>query len=130
VSMRWRRVGRFVQHYRAALGGIVVAGVLCLALVLLHKMLAGVHFKDVRAAIAAIGPRDVLIAIATATGSYIALTFYDVLALRVAGRPLPYRTAATASFLSYALTHNLGMAAVTGTSVRMRVYGQAGLTNG
>ena len=56
MSMRWRRVGRFVQHYRAALGGIVVAGVLCLALVLLHKMLAGVHFKDVRAAIAAIGP--------------------------------------------------------------------------
>lgn len=130
MSMRWRRVGRFVQHYRAALGGIVVAGILCLALVLLHKMLAGVHFKDVRAAIAAIGPRDVLIAIATATGSYIALTFYDVLALRVAGRPLPYRTAATASFLSYALTHNLGMAAVTGTSVRMRVYGQAGLTMG
>ena len=58
MSMRWRRVGRFVQHYRAALGGIVVAGVLCLALVLLHKMLAGVHFKDVRAAIAAIGVLD------------------------------------------------------------------------
>lgn len=125
-----RTVAHVVNRHRTAIGGMVVIAILCLALVLLHKMLAGVHFKDVRAAISAIGPRDVLTAMGFAAGSYFALTFYDVLALRVAGRPLPYRTAATASFLSYALTHNLGMAAVTGTSVRMRVYGQAGLTVG
>jgi phosphatidylglycerol lysyltransferase len=130
MNARLRTIAHVLQRHRTVVGGVVVVAILCLALVLLHRMLGGVHFKDVRAAIAAIGPRDVLGAIGFATGSYIALTFYDVLALRVAGRPLPYRTAATASFLSYALTHNLGMAAVTGTSVRMRVYGQAGLTVG
>jgi phosphatidylglycerol lysyltransferase len=130
MNRKLRTIAHAVQRHRTAIGGMVVAAILCLALMLLHRMLAGVHFKDVRAAIAAIGPGDVLGAIGFAGGSYIALTFYDVLALRVAGRPLPYHTAATASFLSYALTHNLGMAALTGTSVRMRVYGQAGLTVG
>lgn len=130
MTNRLHMIAHALQRHRTAIGGIVVVAILCLALALLHRMLAGVHFKDVRAAIGAIGPCDVLGAIGFAAGSYIALTFYDVLALRVAGRPLPYRTAATASFLSYALTHNLGMAAVTGTSVRMRVYGQAGLTVG
>jgi phosphatidylglycerol lysyltransferase len=122
-----RSIAQAIQRHLTAIGGVAVVAILCLALVLLHRMLQGIRFSDVRSAIAAIGTRDVIAAIGFAAGSYIALTFYDVLALRVAGRPLPYRTAAAASFLSYALTHNLGMAAVTGTSVRLRVYGQAGL---
>jgi phosphatidylglycerol lysyltransferase len=60
--------------------------------------------------------------------SYLLLTLYDVLALRLIGRPLPYRTAALASFASYTLSHNLGLAVVTGGSARLRIYTAAGLS--
>lgn len=125
-----QRLADLIRRRRAMIGGAIVLAILALALTLLHRMLAGLHMRDVRAAIGAIGASDVLMAVGLAAGSYLALTLYDVLALRVARKPLPYRTAATASFLSYALSHNLGMATVTGTSVRMHVYGRAGLSVG
>jgi phosphatidylglycerol lysyltransferase len=55
------------------------------------------------------------------------LTCYDVLALRIIGRPLPWRTAAIASFTSYTLSHNLGLSLLTGGSARYRIYTAAGL---
>jgi phosphatidylglycerol lysyltransferase len=50
-----------------------------------------------------------------------------VLALRLVGRPLPWRTAALASFISYTLSHNLGLSLITGGSARLRIYGAAGI---
>lgn len=62
--------------------------------------------------------------------SYFLLTLYDVLALRIIGKPLPYRTAAFASLTSYTLSHNLGFALLTGGSARYRTYSAAGLDAG
>ena len=65
----------------------------------------------------------------TAT-SYFLLTFYDVLALRMVGRRVPYPLAAVGSFTAYTLSHNLGFAPVTGAAARARIYGTRGVDAG
>jgi len=112
-------------------GGIEIGAALlvaALAAAALRHLLAEIRWIDVRHAAAAIGPVRIGIAIALTIASYLLLTLYDVLALKAICRPLPYRTAALASFTSYTLSHNLGLALLTGGSARFRVYDQAGLS--
>src|SRR5690606_1118282 len=45
---------------------------------------------------------------AFAAASYLCLTGFDALAVRYAGRPLPYRRVALASFVSLTIGHNIG----------------------
>jgi glycosyltransferase 2 family protein len=60
---------------------------------------------------------------------YLALTFYDVFALRAIGREeVPYRVAAFASFTSYTIGHNFGAAVFTSGLVRYRIYSAWGLS--
>ena len=60
---------------------------------------------------------------------YLALTFYDVFALRAIGRrEVPYRTAAFASFTSYTIGHNFGAAVFTSGLIRYRIYSPWGLS--
>jgi len=60
---------------------------------------------------------------------YLALTFYDVFALRAIGRgEVPYRVAAFASFTSYTIGHNFGAAVFTSGFVRYRIYSAWGLS--
>jgi uncharacterized membrane protein YbhN (UPF0104 family) len=61
--------------------------------------------------------------------SYLALTCYDVFALRAIGRgEIPYRVAAFAGFTSYTIGHNLGAAVFTSGFVRYRIYSAWGLS--
>jgi phosphatidylglycerol lysyltransferase len=69
----------------------------------------------------------IAIALACTAASHALLVFYDVLALRAVGARVPLATAARAAFTSYTLSHNLGFAALTGGSARLRIYGAAGL---
>jgi phosphatidylglycerol lysyltransferase len=110
---------------------LTVGGVLLLAALgfaALDHLLQEVRLRDIRAAIHALPPGGLLMALGLTIISYITLTLYDVLALRIIGRPLPYRTAALASFTSYTLSHNLGLSLLTGGSARYRVYSAAGLS--
>ena len=113
-------------HKTALQVGAVVA-IAALAFAALHGLLHEVRWRDVRHAFHAIGAWQIAGALAMTAASYLMLTLYDVLALRIIGRPLPYRTAALASFTSYTLSHNLGFALLTGGSARYRVYSAAGL---
>ena len=60
--------------------------------------------------------------------SYFVLTFYDRLGTIYAGHKVSYGRVAFASFCAYALSHNLGFAAVSGAAVRYRLYSHWGLT--
>lgn len=99
-----------------------------LALAALHHLLATVRLKDIEQALSEVGAGQLAGAVALTACSYLALTLYDWFALRTIGRPLPWRTAAIASFTSYTLSHNLGFSLLTGGSARWRTYSAAGLS--
>jgi len=96
----------------------------------LDHLLREVHLHDVRHAYRQIGNERFIAALLFTLLSYLALTLYDVLALRAIGRPLAYGPTALASFTSYTLSHNLGFSPITGGSARYRVYSTEGLTLG
>ena len=119
---------RLFQRHRMTLSVGVVLLLAALGFLALDHLLHEVHLRQVQLAWHML-PTDRLLAAAALTAiSYLALTLYDVLALRAIGRPLPYRTAALASFTSYTLSHNLGLSLLTGGSARYRIYVAAGLT--
>ena len=121
VLLRWLAARRIV------LMPVAMLGLAALTLYALHVLMAHVHLKDVRAAFHAIPPGRIAMALLLSVLSYGTLTLYDVIALRIIRRPLPYRIAALASFCSYTLSHNLGLSLLTGGSVRYRIYRAAGL---
>ncbi|UXC90791.1 bifunctional lysylphosphatidylglycerol flippase/synthetase MprF [Sphingobium sp. RSMS] len=119
-----------IKAWKAPLTVAVMLAVAALGLVALHGLLAEVRLKDIRHAVHLIAGWRLAAALALTAASYIALTFYDYVALRIVGRPLPWRTAALASFCSYTLSHNLGLSLLTGGSARYRIYTAAGLEGG
>lgn len=120
----------WMKANKAALTVTAMLAVAALGLVALHGLLAQVHLKDIRHAVHRIAGWRLALALAFTAASYVALTFYDYVALRIVGRPLPWRTAALASFCSYTLSHNLGLSLLTGGSARYRIYTAAGLEAG
>lgn len=112
---------------RLAIEGAAIVLLAGLGFFALHTLLEDVRMRDIRGAFHAIALWQVFAALSLTVISYLMLTFYDVLALRIVGRPLPYRTAALASFTSYTLSHNFGFALLTGGSARYSIYSAAGL---
>jgi len=121
---------KWIVANRGALMLAAVLAMLALGLVALHGLLSQVHLRDIRAAFHRIEDGRLILALLLTGISYGALTLYDFIALRVIGRPLPWRTAALASFCSYTLSHNLGLSLLTGGSARYRIYTAAGLGGG
>lgn len=121
------RLRRAFRRLRTPLLVLAVTGIALLAFAAMHGILAEVRYRDIRHAIAAVGSERIALAGLLTAASYFALTFYDWFAVRTIGRPLPWRTAALASFTSYTLSNNLGFSLLTGGSARLRAYGAAGL---
>ncbi len=96
----------------------------------LFRLLHSVRPHQVRHAFDALSAGQIGAALLLTAASYLMLTLYDRFALQVIDRKLPWRTYALASFTSYTLSHNLGLALLTGGSARYRVYRAAGLSGG
>jgi phosphatidylglycerol lysyltransferase len=118
---------RIAAGHRRSLTIVAMLLLIGLGFAALERLTQEIHFADVRAAGHALSAGQIALALMFTAGSYWALTFYDVLALQVIGRRLPWRTAALASFTSYTLSHNLGLSLLTGGSARYRIYTAAGL---
>ncbi|HXT52274.1 MAG TPA: bifunctional lysylphosphatidylglycerol flippase/synthetase MprF [Thermoanaerobaculia bacterium] len=109
---------------------LALLGLACFlaALWLLHRELAAYHYRDVAAALAALPPWHVVLALLGTAASYALLTMQDTLALVYLRRPLAYRRTALASFLGQALSHSAGHSLLSGGSVRYRLYSAWGLS--
>ncbi|MDH3280661.1 MAG: hypothetical protein OEQ18_05995, partial [Gammaproteobacteria bacterium] len=110
------------------LATIAVVVIFGAALYVLHAELTHVHLRDVLAAFRNIPAGAFILALGLTVCSYVVLSGYDLLGLRYAGKELPYPQVAIASFIAYAVGHNLGLAMLTGGSVRYRIYSRAGLS--
>ncbi len=120
-------VAVWVRRHRTALAVALTLIVLTVGLAALHRLIIEIRLSDIRNALRDIQPIHIALCIGLTATSYLALTLYDFIALRIIGRPLPWRTAAIASFTSVTLSHNLGLGWLTGGSARYRIYTEAGL---
>jgi uncharacterized membrane protein YbhN (UPF0104 family) len=104
--------------------------VVALGAFLIYQTLSGYSLDEILESIKAIPPVRLLFALAFAAGSYFCLSWFDWMAVRYAGKPLPYRKVALASFCSLSLGHNIGFAALSSGAVRYRFYARWGLKPG
>jgi uncharacterized membrane protein YbhN (UPF0104 family) len=111
---------------RLLINAILILG-LMLAAYLLYTVFNRYTFSEVMNSIRAIALMRLLTGVAFTAASYICLTGFDWLGLRYAGKPLSYPKAATASFASLSIGHNLGVAALSSGAVRYRYYSRWGL---
>jgi glycosyltransferase 2 family protein len=124
ASLRRRR--RTLRRVGVAASSLIIAT----SLTIFVRTLMRIDFVRFKAAFAATGGDQILMAFAFTALSYLALTGYDGLALRHIGVKVPYRLTALASFASYAVSFTLGFPLVTGGAIRFWIYAPAGLTAG
>src|ERR1700710_2870134 len=115
---------KLVRNLPALLG----VALLCGAVYVVQKEFRNLKIADIETALAAIPHRALAISFLWTVLSYGILTFYDRLGTIYAGHKVSYGRGAFASFCAYALSHNLGFAAVSGAAVRYRLYAHWGLT--
>ena len=96
----------------------------------IQRVLGEYHWNDVLASMRLLSPMAVIAALALTAASYGLLVFYDVLALRYVGASVPWTTTAATSFAANAVGHSVGLTALSGGSIRYRMYASAGLGAG
>lgn len=99
-----------------------------LALWLLHRTLGQFHYHDIVARIHAVPAAKLVAALALTVCSYLALTVYDLLAVRYLKKNLATGKVMLASFSSYALSNTVGLSLLMAGSVRYRLYSAWGLS--
>jgi phosphatidylglycerol lysyltransferase len=100
------------------------------ALWVLRREIRASHYEDVLLYLKQIPLRQFLLAFGMSMGSYLALTFYDVLGMWHIKKSMSYGRMALTSFVAYAFSHNMGAALITGGGIRYRFYSAWGLTAG
>lgn len=106
---------------------VVALLIVGLSVLALSRLLSNVVYDDLVAAIDDTSWSRIGLALLFTAGSFLALSIYDVHALRFAGARLPYRLVALASFCAYAVGNIAGFGPLTGGSVRYRFYSPFGL---
>ena len=110
------------------IGPVLGLALFTVALVVLHKELGKYHYSDLKQTLRSLPAPQILLALLLTASSYFVLTGYDTLALRYICHPLAYGRIALVSFIAYAFSHNMGMALVSGGSVRYRLYSAWGFS--
>lgn len=118
------------EKHRRWLKSAVATAIVALAAFLIYRTLSNYSLEEITRSIKAIPPGRLLLAGVFAAGSYFCLSWFDWLALRYVGKPLPYRRAVLASFCSLSLGHNIGFAALSSGAIRYRFYARWGLSLG
>ncbi len=117
------RSGGWRRHLPALLG----VALLVAALLGVRQTVRKLDLASVSAALAAIPSAALVLAFAWTLASYAIMALYDRLGTLYAGARVGFGRTALASFTAYALSHNLGFAAVSGAAVRYRLYAQWGV---
>jgi len=98
------------------------------ALFVLQRNLAELRYHHLTEEIANVPAARLLLAGFFTILSYLTLTGYDVLGLRLLGRKIPYRRTAMASFVGFAISNNTGFALLVSVPVRYLLYASWGLS--
>jgi uncharacterized membrane protein YbhN (UPF0104 family) len=117
-------MAKWLRHLPPVLGILLLIG----AIYVVQREFRHLSLKQIGEALSAIPAHSLWFSFVWTILSYFILTFYDRLGTIYAGHKVSYGRVAFASFCAYALSHNLGFAAVSGAAVRYRLYAHWGLT--
>jgi len=120
--------GHSHSRMQRLLGMSISVVILCVALWFLHHELSSLKPQAVLAQMRSIPVSALFAAILCAAGSYLVLTGYDAVGLRYIGRSLTRRQIMQTAFTAFAVGHNVGIAALSGGSIRYRMYSLLGLS--
>lgn len=112
----------------AIVGTLASVVIMCVALWFLHRELAGLSPGATVSHIRSVPLAALLASVGFTACSYAVLTGYDAAGLRYLGCRVPYSRSALTSFMAFAVGHNVGVAALSGGSIRYRLYSLAGLS--
>ncbi len=111
---------------------LIIPGIaLSLFLLSIHALrqeLHGYTLADVYSEFLHVGWRETCLALLATTLSYVSAVGYDLIALRLAGKVLPFHRIGLASFVATAFSNALGLSVVSGGSIRLRLYSLWGLS--
>ncbi|MDR0319615.1 MAG: lysylphosphatidylglycerol synthase domain-containing protein [Rickettsiales bacterium] len=93
-----------------------------LAAVMLYWQLSHYSLMEILHILWNIPPRNLFLACVAAFFGYVALSFYDYLALRYIGRMVSWWKWMLAGMLGFAISNNAGHAVISGGSIRYRLY--------
>jgi phosphatidylglycerol lysyltransferase len=99
-----------------------------LGLWVLHGQLGAQSYRGILDALQAVPGWALLAAGLLTVLNFVVLGGYDALGVRYAGRPLPVRRTALASFLGFSFSQALGFPLLTGAPLRFRLYTGWGLS--
>lgn len=116
------------ERVRQAIPVAVGLALFIVALEVLRVELRAVSWRELSADIFRTPPARLGLAVAFTTLNYVALTGYDLLAFAYIRKPLPRVRIAMASFLAYAISNTVGLAMLSGASVRYRFYTRWGVS--
>lgn len=105
-------------------------GLLVAALSVVHEALRSVTLAEVLAAAHRVPGTAVWLGIGFAVTSHACLCVVDMMAIRYVGARQPWPRVFAASFVSQAISHNVGFGAVTGGAIRYRMYSHDGVGAG
>ena len=108
--------------------GIVALAVLIAAGWVLREKLGGLKLDDILDRLAATSWTSIGITLACTAAAYLVLTIYDSTAFEYIKRPMRFTRIMYVSFVAYAFSHNIGVGAVSGGSVRYRFYSRWGVS--
>jgi len=110
-------------HLRSVLGILVVA----LAVYALEREFHDIHWDQLVGELRAVPLRALVLGFGFTLASYALLVLFDWQGLRLVDKHVPWPRLAATSFVANALGHSLGLAPLTGGTVRLKGYGDAGV---
>lgn len=126
-----RQFSNWAESLRRWQGPAMVAlpllALILTAVIAVPKLLASLKGGEVFAILTNLPHGKIAAALALTAVSHALLGVQEMLGLRALGHRIAWRTAARGAFTSYALSHNLGLAPVTGGSARLHIYTRKGI---
>jgi uncharacterized membrane protein YbhN (UPF0104 family) len=94
---------------------------------LLYKEIRTISLNELQDSLNAISFHNWLMAAGATLGAYVALAWYDRIAIAHLGKKISWWFITLCSFTTYALAHNIGASVFSGAVVRYRAYSSKGL---
>ena len=117
---------RLTKYLGKSLGPALTLGLIAGAVLLLYRSLSEMHLPELWHDLHETKLSAILTAAGLTVVSHLALTSYDYIGVRYIKRRLAYWRVAIAAFTAYSISHSLGFASVTGTTIRYRLYSRWG----